>query len=320
MHQRAQRLIGRGEQACRRLRERCTGHRSLTWVGGDALSQPDRPAGERPTALVGGGDREPRAVDDPARQAQDVRLGRRGEFAKGGGRLAREVEQARGHRHAADAVGDGVVQLHDDRRALTVPPLDQGHLPQRTVAVEVLLGHLLGDAHQRPVGPVAGDVEPLEVEGEVEVRVDLPARRDRGDRVADDPLAQLGDRQGHPGDPFDQQLDLRVAVEHGHGDDHRAQDRVPLHAPHHRVEGAHPVEPVVGHPTLLTRSGSCAEAIRRNATTRGRRDPGGVGAVIVGLRGSVGRPQGDVLPSPPVQPARMPGPGGTSPGPGILWS
>ena len=42
--------------------------------------------------------------------------------------------------------------------AVAVEPLDDGHLPQRAVPVEVLLPHLLGDAQQRGVGAVAGHV------------------------------------------------------------------------------------------------------------------------------------------------------------------
>ena len=315
MHQRAQRLTGWGEQACHRLGECGTRYCGLARVGHHTLDQPDRSTGEGAATLVGGIDREPGPVDDPPGKSQDIRGGLGRHRPQGPGRLTGEVEETRGHRHATDAVGDGVVQLDDHRGAIAVPALDQRHLPERSISIEVLFGHLLGNAQQRSVGAVLGNVEPLEVEGEVEVGIDLPPWGDRRDRIADDPLAKLRDSQGHPRDPVDEQVDIGRLVQHGHRDHDRPQDRILLDAPHDRVERTHPVKPVVRHRALLATRGPRRRgyrAGRSHARARRPREP----SVMVELRGSVGRPQGDLLPSPhSAETTQCEGPPGTTGGP-----
>ena len=248
MHQRAQGLVGWGQQPRSGLCEGSSGHDGLTRILDRTGGELHCSAGQRLATAHRTLAREDRTVDDPTCHPQDITgwLLRHGPEV--GCRGAREVEQAGCHRHPPDAVGDGVVQLDDDRGPLAVPALHEGHLPQWPVPVEVLLAHLLGDPHERPVRAISGDVEPLEMEGEVEVGIELPARRDGRHRIADHTLAELGNGQRHPGDPVDHQVDLGLLIEDRHGNDDRAQDRVLLHPPHHRIERAHPVEPVLGHP------------------------------------------------------------------------
>ena len=60
-------------------------------------------------------------------------------------RLLGEVEQHHRDLHAADAVGERVVQLAHQRRPTVGQPVDEGHLPQRPGMVE--LAHLRTPGH-----------------------------------------------------------------------------------------------------------------------------------------------------------------------------
>ena len=84
------------------------------------------------------------------------------------GRVAVEVEELQRQLHAALAVGDGVVQLLDQRRLAAAQTVDHRELPQRTGALERVAGDQAGQveqlAHrarlgQRHVADVVVDVE-----------------------------------------------------------------------------------------------------------------------------------------------------------------
>ena len=103
---------------------------------------------------------------------------------------------------AADAVGDRVVELQDERRPAVGQALDDVRTPTaagpgRSPAWRsARRGRARSRSCRRRRRCTAA-----EVVAEVEVRVDLPpGRRDRV-RVADHPLAQAGDRRGWPARP-----------------------------------------------------------------------------------------------------------------------
>ena len=97
--------------------------------------------------------------------------------------LRREVEQGQTQLHRPLTVGDGVVQLHDQRCTTARQTLQQGHPPQRAIPVEV--GHALPAGVLEHIGPgrALRHAEAAHVEREVEVGVDHQARGLQSDRT-----------------------------------------------------------------------------------------------------------------------------------------
>ena len=108
-----------------------------------------------------------------------------------------EVEQVHGDLHAADAVGDGVVQLHARAR----PGRPRGprrrsisHSGRARSKPCMAIGSARSSTSRRRA--VAGRPYPPEVVVEVEVGVDLPARRRDRERVGRRPAGAAGGRAG----------------------------------------------------------------------------------------------------------------------------
>ena len=119
--------------------------------------------------------------------------------------------------------------------------VDHGELPQRPGPVEALHGDRLRHVEQVAQRAVAGGARPAQVVVEVEVRVDLPARRRDRQRVGHDALAQAGHEPRRAVEALDQPVVIGGPVEHRHRGDRRPQQRVLLDRPHERVGVAHPV-------------------------------------------------------------------------------
>ena len=66
---------------------------------------------------------------------------------QGWSRVGLEVEQEQGELDATDAVGERVVELHDECGPLTADVLDQCEFPQRTGTVEGFGGRRTSDRH-----------------------------------------------------------------------------------------------------------------------------------------------------------------------------
>ena len=91
-------------------------------------------------------------------------------------RLGLEVEEALRHLHPADAVGERVVHLHDERGATAFEAVDDRELPERPLPVES--GHAALARVLEHVGqlPGRGCRDPPDVEAELEGVVLDPAR------------------------------------------------------------------------------------------------------------------------------------------------
>ena len=82
-----------------------------------------------------------------------------------------EVDERERELEAADAVGDRVMDLLEQRGAPVVEPLDERELPQRTGPVERLLGERAAEVEQRALAAVARKRDAADVRIEVERRV-----------------------------------------------------------------------------------------------------------------------------------------------------
>ena len=107
-----------------------------------------------PTEPLDDAELAPALVGEPVAQQLDRREDARARAPAAcgstvGRRLALEVEQHHRHLHAAHAVGDGVVDLLDQRGPAVGQPLDDGELPQRAGPVEALHGDRRGEVEQR---------------------------------------------------------------------------------------------------------------------------------------------------------------------------
>ena len=84
------------------------------------------------------------------------------------------------------------MELQQQRAASALEPFDAVELPQRPVLVESLHRNRRGQVEEIAEAPGAGRAQLALVIGEVEVRIDLPARRRRAERVEHDVLPQAG--------------------------------------------------------------------------------------------------------------------------------
>ena len=149
------------------------------------------------------------------------------------------VEQGEGELDPADAVGERVVDLLDERGPAVGQALHDGELPQRALTVEGGHGDGLRDRqHRREVARLRG-LDPAQVVREVELGVGDPAGRAEAEGGRDDPLAEAGHvddgllQAGH------ESLPVGGLVEEADGGDRRAEHRVVLDAPQHGVGRLH---------------------------------------------------------------------------------
>jgi hypothetical protein len=237
---------GRGEGYVGRCAEAGDGRGRLTESAGGAhrvgRGGDGRGCGHRGKPL---GDAEASAalvverVDESLELAHHRHLGGGGELGERG--FALELEQHHGDLHRAHAVGDGVMDLHDQRGAAVGEVGDRDGLPERSGPVEALHRHGLGQVEHGALVAVACGSHPAEVVVEVEVRVHLPAWwRDRV-RIAPHPLAHAGHQPGAALEQVAEALLVGGPVEEEHRSDGRAQQRVLLDGPHERVGVGHAV-------------------------------------------------------------------------------
>ena len=173
---------------------------------------------------------------DPSHVVAQHRLEEPGRVEHGGlrcgrhrtqiGSFGREVEQRKTELDRTLTIGDRVMQLQDQRRAATGQALQQSHLPQWAVAVEV--GHALPARifeHIRPGRPL-GHAETADVEVQVEVRVDDHARSLNSDRSLYDTGPQDRRQAGGPLVAFLEDLPVRTLLQDQQADHGGAHDRV----------------------------------------------------------------------------------------------
>ncbi len=139
-----------------------------------------------------------------------------------------EVHDVHGQRHASDAVGQRVVHLHHEGRAVLRQPLEEGELPQRAIVVEGAHAGHAGRLEHRVEAATSGDASAADVPREIEVRVHHPPRRREPKGRGDELHAERGSDAGGPLDACDELRPRRCPVEDHDRDDRRAQQRVAL--------------------------------------------------------------------------------------------
>ena len=150
-----------------------------------------------------------------------------------------EIEEVRGHLHAADAVGQGMVQLHDERGPVAFHALDERELPQRAFTVEsghAGLARIVEDVRE-PARRGHRDVPG--VESELEVVVDDPAWVRESHRRLHDLVPEPRSDTTRTLGAIEEALHVRTPVEHHDTDDRRSQQRVGLHVPRERISVSH---------------------------------------------------------------------------------
>ena len=135
-------------------------------------------------------------------------------------RLALPVRHGSEDGVAPDAVGDGMVELEEERRLAVAHSLVEPRLPERPRAVERRLvgGRDLPEELVAVVRPAQGVAAQMIVE--VERRIDLPVRQRHVERRVDDALPQARNGEHRPLDRMSQPGPLGRAVEdeqHRHG-------------------------------------------------------------------------------------------------------
>ena len=117
-----------------------------------------------------------------------------------------EIEEALRHLHPADAVGECVVHLQDERGATAFEPFHERELPQRALAVET--GHpglaCVVEDVDRPPG--CGRSDAPHMEPELEGIVLHPAGIREAHRRLDDLVAEPGSRSASPLDLVEQTI------------------------------------------------------------------------------------------------------------------
>ena len=136
------------------------------------------------------------------------------------------------------------MRLDHERGAAAGQPVDQGHLPQRTVVVELV--HLGEARHLEDFcqGARRGRRHPMDVVAQVEVRVVDPARR-RWPQGRHHPLPEHRQGASDPVQPVQQHVPPWRSVQHDDGHYRRAQPGVRLHPVCESVCVAHEVDHVV---------------------------------------------------------------------------
>ena len=152
-----------------------------------------------------------------------------------------EVDHVLQQLHHAEPVGDRMVDLHDERRPLGGQALDDAQLPQRAVLVERPRRHPLRVVeHLATTGAPTGEPRPGVVVVDVDVRVVGPPRRGDTGLLVENPLVQAGDPRDDPLDDGVHAGAVGDRVEEPDAGDRRAQQRIALDVPQHRVALAHP--------------------------------------------------------------------------------
>ena len=125
-----------------------------------------------------------------------------------------------GHRdlNGADAVGKRVMHLAQQRCPSVGQSVDQRHLPQRAGSVEVCHRREPRHFEEGVDGAGPGGSHSAQVEGEVEVGIELPAGRGGG-RRRHHPLPERRHPSAERLEAVDQLVPVRGPVEQNQGDD-----------------------------------------------------------------------------------------------------
>ena len=150
-----------------------------------------------------------------------------------------DVEQHAGDVHAAHAIGQRVMEFHDERGLAVLEPLDERVLPQRPIPVQARHPGLTRELEHRSQGLRRCRLEPADVPRQVEVGIDHPAGRGQPQRRQHHPVPEPRRQPGGALQPFRQPIPVRRTVQNQHTDHRRAQQRVLLHVPGERVTVAH---------------------------------------------------------------------------------
>jgi hypothetical protein len=180
------------------------------------------------------------------------------------------------HPHQPDAVAHGVVQLQNESRPAFAQALDHAELPEGARAVELVHGDRLHQVEQRSQRAVARQAQSADVEGEIEVGIDLPAGRGEGERAGQHAVPQSGNESRRALDLVLEATRVGRPIQEPDHHDGRAQERVVLDGPEKRVAVVHAVLE--------------ADLVRHDASSRSRaRRPGHSGPASGG--GSTEEPQ-----------------------------
>jgi hypothetical protein len=153
--------------------------------------------------------------------------------------IAGEVEELHRQRHSALAVGDGVMQLLDQCAAATLETLDDDELPQRSRAIEGVVGDQRGEILQLAHRTGIGKRHASDVVTNVELRVAHPARRTACHWRRLHALAQSRDRDARAVHARDEGLEVDRAIEDGDIGERGSEERVLLDSPHQRLGIGH---------------------------------------------------------------------------------
>ena len=137
-----------------------------------------------------------------------------------------QVDHRRSEHHRALTVGDGVMQLDDQRRPPALEALEERHTPQRPGKVEI--GHRLPSGLDQHLVPAAGVGHPeaAHVEAEVEVGVDHQARAQDVRGTLEHLLPQDRGNPAGPVEPIDELVPVGAGLQCDQPDDRRAHRRV----------------------------------------------------------------------------------------------
>ena len=134
-------------------------------------------------------------------------------------RVRRVVEQNLRQRDAADSVGEGVVDLLDERRPSTLHTFDHGEFPQRPVFVERCHCHRRCHIEHSPKVTWRRDDDTAQVIVEVELFVELPPRRPEMEGNRRHLLPEPRNLPAGVGEPITEALKIRATVEQRDCDD-----------------------------------------------------------------------------------------------------
>ncbi len=149
-----------------------------------------------------------------------------------------DAVQAHCNLNRADAIGQRMVQLAQQRRTTVGQSVDQGGLPQRPRAIEVRHRRESGHLQDGVDGAGFGRGHPPHVEPEVEVGIELPTRRGGGGG-GHHLLPKHRQRPAQAIEPLDDLAPVWRPVEKHERDDGGPQAGIALHRPGEGIAAAH---------------------------------------------------------------------------------
>jgi len=170
-----------------------------------------------------------------------------------------EVKEDSREVDAGDPVDEGVVGLGKERPAVVFEPFDHPHLPEGSVAVELLREDPRDQAQQLALVTGARQRGLPDVVEDVEIGVIDPDRPGGVHRGKRQPLAVTGDEMQATANQVEDVLEgWRRAFEHGHAA-HVHVGALVLLGEERRVDGGKPVEMLLGHAGQPNAAGAFTE-------------------------------------------------------------